>query len=112
MNSPNNAAALRTLIVYAVCVPLAIAVGYMVTNPMDYSTLGMFGIVMLLLVSPLLLRWHYPLLVLSWNIGISLFFIKGSPSLWYVMVPLSLGISVLDRAMNSDRHFIRVPQLT
>jgi hypothetical protein len=41
----NNAPAIiRSLIIYAVCVPLAITVGYLLTNPMDYSTLGMFGI--------------------------------------------------------------------
>jgi len=108
----NAPAILRSLIVYAVCVPLAIIVGYLLTNPMDYSTLGLFGIVVLLLVSPLLLRWHHPLLILSWNMGVTLFFLKGSPSLWLVMVALSLGISLLERALSSQMHFIRAPQIT
>jgi hypothetical protein len=109
----NNAAALlRSLIVYAVCVPLAITIGYLLTNPMDYSSMGLFSIMGLLLISPLLLRWHYPLLVLSWTMGISLFFIQGAPGLWLVMVVLSLGISLLERALDSQMHFIRVPQLT
>ncbi len=112
MNSPNNAALLRSLIVYAICVPLAIAIGYMVTNPMDYSTFGIFGLVALLLASPLLLRWHHPLLVLSWNMGMSLFFLPAAPSFWLVMVALSLGISVLGRALNSEMHFIHVRQIT
>ncbi|MGD0252778.1 MAG: O-antigen ligase family protein [Verrucomicrobiota bacterium] len=108
----NAPAILRALIIYAICVPLAIIVGFLLTNPMDYSTLGMFGILALVLISPLLLRWHYPLLLLSWNLGMSMFFIKGEPSLWLVVVALSLGISVLERAMNNQMHFIRVPQLT
>ena len=95
MNSSNNVAILRSLIIYAICVPLAITVGYLLTNPMDYSTLGMLGILLLVLVSPLLLRWHYPLLFLSWNMNVSLFFLKGSPNLWLVMVTLCLGISLL-----------------
>src|SRR5208282_2806148 len=74
--------------------------------------LGLFGIVVLLLVSPLLLRWHHPLLILSWNMGVTLFFLKGSPSLWLVMVALSLGISLLERALSSQMHFIRAPQIT
>ena len=42
----NNAAAIfRSLIVYAVCVPLAIFVGYTLTNPLDYSTLGFYGVI-------------------------------------------------------------------
>lgn len=113
MNSPSNAAArLRSLVTYAICVSLAVIVGFMLTDQMDYSTLGLFGVLALLLISPLLLRWHHPLLVLSWNLGVSLFFIKGAPSLWFVMVVLSLGISVVGRALNSQMHFIRVPQIT
>src|ERR1017187_1076710 len=112
MNSPSNAAVIRSLIVYAICVPLAITVGYLLTNPMDYSTFGMFGLVALLLISPLLLRWHHPLLVLSWNLGMVIFFIKGAPSLWFVMVILSLLISVLERTLSSQMHFVRVPQIT
>jgi len=112
MNNPNNAAVLRTLITYGICVPLAIVIGYLVTNPMDYSTFGVFGIVALLLASPALLRWHYPLLVLSWNMTMTLFFIKAEPNLWLVMTALSLTISVLERALNSEMHFIRVPQIT
>src|SRR5208282_5663998 len=108
----NTPAILRSLIIYAVCVPLAITVGYVLTNPMDYSSLGLLGVFVLLLISPLLLRWHHPLLLLSWNTGVSLFFIKGAPSLWLVMVVLSLGISLLERTLSSERHFIRVPQIT
>ena len=112
MNSPNNAAVLRSLIIYAICVPLAVTIGFMVTNPMDYTTLGLFGIVALLLVSPLLIRWHHPLLILSWNMGLVLFFMKGVPNWWLVMVVVSLGISLVERALSSERHFIRVPQIT
>ena len=108
----NAPAILRWLIIYAVCVPLAIAVGFLLTNPMDYSTLGLLGILALLLVSPLLLRWHHPLLFLSWNTSVSVFFIKSAPSLWLVMVALSLGISLLERALNSQMRFIPAPWIT
>ena len=109
----NNAPAiLRSLIIYAVCVPLAIIVGYLLTNPMDYSTLGLFGIVALVLASPLLLRWHYPLLLFSWFSSITVFFLIGAPNLWLVMVVLSLAISVLERALSGQMHFIRAPQIT
>jgi len=113
MNSPSNATALlRSLVTYAICVPLAIFVGYLLTNPLNYSTLGTFGVLALLLVSPLLIRWHYPMLVLSLQMALSVFFIKGAPALGLVMTALSLGMSVLDRTMNPNRHFIRAPQIT
>jgi hypothetical protein len=109
----NNAAAIfKSLIVYAVCVPLAVFVGYTLTNPLDYSTLGFYGIVIMLLLTPLLLRWHYPLLLLSWNLSVVVFFAPSKPPLWLPMVVISLGISVLERVMSNDRHFIRVPQVT
>ena len=109
----NNATALlRSLVTYAICVPLAIFVGYLLTNPMNYSTLGTFGVLALLLVSPLLIRWHYPMLVLSLQMSLSVFFIKGAPALGLVMTVLSLGMSVLDRTLNPNRRFIRVPQIT
>jgi hypothetical protein len=109
----NNAPAIiRSLIIYAVGVPLAVFIGYLLTNPLDYSTLGIFGALALVLMFPLLLRYHYPWLVFSWYAVIVLFFLKGSPSLWLAMVALSLGISVLERILRPEKHFIRVPQLT
>ena len=62
----NNAPAiLRSLIIYVVCVPLAFFVGYLLTNPLDYSTFAVFGVVALVLMFPLLLRYHYPWLVFN-----------------------------------------------
>ncbi len=109
----NNAPAIfRSLIIYAICVPLAIVVGYLLANPLDYSTFAYAGVLGLVLVFPLLIRWHYLLLVFSVNTGMYVFFLKGNPAFWLVMVVVSLGISLLDRAMNSQKHFIRVPQMT
>lgn len=97
---------------YAICVPLAVVIGYVLSNPFDKSTFVFVGVFGLLLVFPLLVKWHQPLLLFSWHTGIVVFFLNGTPDLWLVMVPLSLGISVLERAMNSDMRFIRVPQIT
>ena len=108
----NVPAILRSLIIYVVCTVLAIIVGYSLTNPLTYSTFAVVGIIGLVLVSPLLLRWHYPLLLIAWYTNITLFFIKGMPTLWLALVALSLGISVMNRILSKDAHFIRVPQIT
>jgi hypothetical protein len=109
----NNAPAiLRSLVIFAVIVPLAFFVGYLLTNPLDYSTFALFGVLALVLTFPLLLRWHYHLLLLTWSSTAVAFFLKGSPSWWLVMVVLSLGISMLDRILNPEKKFISVPQLT
>lgn len=109
----NNASAiLKALVLYAVCVPLAIWLGFLVAGPLSYSTLGIFGIVAMVLAFPLLMRWHYPLMLLSWSAVASMFFLPGRPSLWMVMIALSFGISLLQRALEKDVRFIHVPQVT
>ena len=111
----NSAALLRTLIIYAVCVPLAIVVGYMAVslgNSPSYSNFTMFGVLALVLIAPILLRWHHPLLVLSWNLPLTIFFLPGNPPAYLPMLVLSLGISVLQRAMNRNMRFIPAPQIT
>jgi len=108
----NAPAILKSLIIYAVCVPLAVIVGYKLTSPLDFTTFAYAGILGLLLAIPLLLRWHYPLLVFSLNASMYMFFLKGRPDFWMVMVALSLCISLMDRAMNSQMRFIHVPQIS
>ena len=109
----NNAPAiLRTLIIYAVCAPVAVFIGYLLANPLDYSTVALYGIAALVLCSPLLLRWHYWLLLLSWSLYMNLFFLKGSPPPWLVMTVISLVISVLQRALSRQSQFIKLPAIT
>jgi hypothetical protein len=111
----NNASAiLRTLIVYAICVPLAIWLGYLLTSFEDFSrsTFIEAGIFVVILCLPLLLRWHYTLLVLSLNMGLSVFFLPGRPPIWLLMLALSLGISILQRTLNRGMHFISAPRLS
>src|SRR5664279_2279191 len=99
----NSAAILRALIIYAICIPLAIVVGFgavSVGNAPSYVNFSAFGMLVLVLCAPILLRWHHPLLVLSWSLPLTVFFLKGSPQVWLPMMAVSLGISVLQRAMN------------
>ena len=112
MNNSNVPVILRSLIIYAVCIPLAMFVGYTLANPLDYGSLGFYGLLAAVLASPIFLRWHRELLVFSWSASISVFVLPGKPSLWLVMVAISLGISVMERIMNSENRFIRVPQTT
>jgi hypothetical protein len=109
----NNLPALfRSLIVYAVCIPLAMWVGYLLTQLDDRSTYETGGILLLILCAPILLRWHHLLLIASWNFSLMIFFLPGSPFIWLPMTCLSLGISVLQRTLNSQARFISAPQIT
>ena len=106
MNNLNSSALFRSLIVYAVCVPLAIVVGWTLTNPLDYQSLGFIGVLTAILVFPLLMKWHYPLLIFSWSAPIMVFFLPGHPTLFLLMVLMSLSISVMERILNKDQHFL------
>jgi hypothetical protein len=110
----NNFPALfRSLIIYAVCVVLAIWLGFMLASPLNYSALYIYGILAFTLFFPVLLRWHYPLLLLSWYmITVSVFFLPGRPSFCLLMIVISLGISILQRMISRESQFISVPQIT
>ncbi len=108
----NPAAAIRLLITYAICIPLAMLVGYLLCNPLDFGTLGFFGLITLLLLSPIVIKYHYPLLILAMSAPVFCFFLKGNPPLWQVATMLSLGVAIIDRTLNNDKRFISVPLMT
>lgn len=106
---------MRNLVIYAICVPVAIVVGYWVVSAASAPTrsaLSMMGIVALALTAPIFLRWHHPLLVFCWNLPVVIFFLQGDPPVAFVMIGISLGISLLQRAMNRNMRFIHAPQIT
>lgn len=102
---------LRSFIVYAICAILAIIIGVLMTNPMTYSSLGFVAVLCAVMFVPIVLKWHYPLTLLSWNAPIMMFFIKGDPRLFLVMITLSIAISITERALNQPR-FINIPTIT
>ncbi len=102
----------RSLIIYAVCVVLAVWLGFLLAGPLTASSLVLYGTLAFILFVPVLLRWHFPLLLLCWNFAAVAIFVPGRPTVGLTMIFLSLGISVLQRMMSSEHHFIRVPQIT
>lgn len=111
-NDPANvAAALRSLVVYAACAVIAIIIGVLMTNPMTYTSLGFIGVLGAVLLIPILMKWHRPMMILSWSMPVMLFFIKGDPNLFLVMITLSLTATIVERAMGQKRFF-NVPQIT
>jgi hypothetical protein len=101
----------RSLITYAVCIPLAIFVGYVLTDPMQRSTFITISLILGVLCTPLLLKFHYPLMLLIWNTSAIAFFIPGRPQLWFASIALSFAISFTQRILNKEMHMIRVPEL-
>src|SRR6201999_1227555 len=90
----NDAAAIRSLIIYAVCIPLAIFLGYLISDPLDKTTDIVFGLVFFLLMLPLMFRWYHAWLITLWNAYISLMFLPGVLPGWMPMACIALTIAV------------------
>ena len=58
---------LRSLLIYSICLPLAIFLGYLLAEPLTYSTFAGVGFVLFFLCIPLFLRWHHVMLAASWR---------------------------------------------
>ncbi len=105
----NSVAVPRKLIIFAIVLPIAALVGYQLATPDSFRSIGIVGMVLVVLSIPILLRWHHPLLIFSWNTSISLFFLPGSLSLWMIMALASATIALFERAMNREKSFLYVP---
>jgi hypothetical protein len=111
--------AVRAILTYGICLPLAVILGYALAEPdtlfSPIRTLSVPAIfvvsVLLLLIVPVLLKWHHPLLILTWNATAVAFFIQGRPGFWLVMTALSLLISLTQKALDRRVKFIRVPSV-
>jgi hypothetical protein len=108
----SNAPALfRSLLVYGLCLPLAVFLGYLLATPLDWTNLIILVLLSALLTAPILLRWHHFLLIATWNMTAMLFFVPGKPQVWMGLAGVSLIISILQYAVNRKLKFLSVPSV-
>src|SRR6267378_922371 len=96
----------------ALCLPLAVLLGYMLAEPQDGGTFAVVTFVLVILAVPLLMKWHHPMLILSWNCFVAPAFLPGQPQAWMLMAPTALLFATLNRAVNPDQRFISIPSIT
>lgn len=104
--------ALKSLLIYTVCIPLALVLGYLLANPMDIQGLTLIGAVFLVLAAPLAIHFHYPFMLLAWNLGATVFFLPGRMSLWMVSILLSFGVAFTHRILDKRVQFLWIPEIT
>ncbi len=102
----NNIAAVRTLIIYAVCLPLAIVLGYLISDPLDRTSDTVFGVVLMLLLLPLLFRWYHAWLIAVWNMAVVITFLPGYFLAWIPVAGVAFVIAIGHYALNRDRKFL------
>lgn len=102
----------RAVLVSVLVVPLALVVGYLMTNPLSRSAILGVGLLLGLVCFPMVLRWHHAALVCLWHATVVVFFLPGQPALWAVLAAVSLGVAVVSRTLRAESTFVRVPALT
>ena len=111
----SNASALfRSLLIYGLCLPLAVFLGYMLAIPdwrYGFDSIMVIVIISTVLAVPLLLRWHHVWLIASWNMTAVLFFVPGRPQVWMALAAISLGICILQYTINRQMKFLHAPSI-
>ncbi len=102
----NAFALFRSLLIYGVCLPLAIFLGYLLSSPDDSTNAGIVLMMLGVLLLPVILRHHHPFLVLSWNMSAMAFFLPGKPLIWLPVVLLSFLISILQFTLDKKNAFL------
>jgi hypothetical protein len=106
----NSSALPRKLIIFAFILPLAALVGFQLANP-DFGSFLVFSLLAAVLCVPLLLRWHHPLLIFSWNAWMQVFFLPGQPEMWMLLSGVSLMITVASRLLLKHESQTYVPSV-
>lgn len=103
---------LRGGIAFGLAALVALLVGVLMTSPTSMMALGLLGVLGFLLSLPLLLRWHHPLLFLSWNAAVQIFVLPGSPRVWMALAGVSLLLTVLGSTLGRRLRLQHVPTVT
>lgn len=85
----------RALLIFGLVLPLAVVMGYLVSEPLDQMSLLGVGAVIMLLLSPLLIKYHHLTLIIVANAFINAFFLPGQPAMWMLLGGVSFGMSLL-----------------
>jgi hypothetical protein len=98
----------RSHLIMAMCLPLSVLLGYFLAEPLDSGSMAVVIVVLAVLLVPLMMKWHHPLLVLSWNAVITPSLLPGQPAIWMAMAPASLLFAMLNRSVKPQQKFLFV----
>ena len=90
----------------AICLPLAVILGYMVADPLRLTSLAVVSAVIGVLMLPVLMKWHYGLLVFSCNAVLICALLPGNPPLWLLATLIAFTFAVINRCLDPDRPLL------
>lgn len=89
--------------IYALVLPLAVLLGFMMADPNSRQTWAILMLVLLVISAPLLHEWHFPLLLLTWNMNAVAFIFPGRPKFWLLFAGMSFLIAIFRRSLGFSR---------
>jgi hypothetical protein len=101
----------RKLLIFGILVPLAALIGYLLSSP-DFGSFMLIGMLVFTLFIPAFLKWHHTILILSWNLAITLFMFPGNPPAWMFATLISASLTLMNRTMDKQMRLINVPSIT
>ncbi len=107
----NRSITIRALVILCICVPLAVILGYLSAVPLGWTTLIVFGFIVAMFLTPFFLRWHYFMLIASWNMSAVVFLLPGRPPLWLPMAAISLLLSLLAYTLDKRKAYLSAPSV-
>lgn len=102
----------KQFLILLVVLPLALLLGYLLAGPLDYASIVVYASILGVMLTPILLQHHHPLLVLSLNASLNVFFLPGKPHLWMLLALISLGVTLVSRILNKEIRLVHVPSVT
>src|SRR5438105_3698311 len=108
----NNTALARSMVIYIICLPLAIFLGYLVTDPLDRTNDITLTVVLFLLVLPLLLRWYHAWLIVIWNMTLLFMYLPGMLPGWMPVAGVGFAVAVGHYILNRERKFLHAPSVS
>src|SRR5258706_16004172 len=96
----------RGHLIYGICLPLALLLGYLLADPLDKSSVGIVVVVCAVLITPLLIKWYHPLLVATYNSALIFAFLPGSPPVWIPLTIIGLLFALVNRAVDPTRRLL------
>jgi len=107
----NSFAASRAQLVFALCLPIAVLLGYLLAEPGDFSNILLIGIMVFVLSIPVLMYWYHPLLIFTWNAAITPIFLPGQPFLWMLFAFLGFVFAIVNRFTSAEARLVQVPNI-
>lgn len=102
----NSFVASKAQLIYALCLPLAVLMGYFLASPTDFSNVAIIVALASLLMVPVLMKHYHPILIACWNAAITPYFIPGAPHLWMLMAIVGFGFAAVNRFTSPKAQLI------